>query len=191
MYKGVLKITYDRGYVLQTKSVLTESNSTVEEVIDQLIDALGLTGSCDDYVLEERNLISNGNTVERALCCFILMYYAEIRPMKKTELPLKLHLQYGVDSPCLDIRLVQVRDSRVHMHRGEGAGESYSDEEDDEDDITTGTPPSLVPKDEGEKNHFGWNYYKHFQYCITLHTHYKHVHFQYCITMMSCILSLQ
>lgn len=71
--------------------------------------------------------------------------------MKKTEIPLKLHLQYGVDSPYLDIRLVQVRDSRVHIPRGEGAGESYSDEEDDEDeDIRTGTaPPSLVPKDEG------------------------------------------
>ena len=67
VYKGVLKITYDRGYVLQTKSVLTESNSTVEEVIDQLIDALGLTGSCDDYVLEERNLITNGIEYYRTL----------------------------------------------------------------------------------------------------------------------------
>ena len=55
-------MTYDRGYVLQTKSVLTESTSTVEEVIDQLIDALGLTGSCDDYVLEERNLMTHGNS---------------------------------------------------------------------------------------------------------------------------------
>lgn len=62
VYKGVLKVTYDRGYVLQTKSVLTESTSTVEEVIDQLIDALGLTGSCDDYVLEERNLLTHGKS---------------------------------------------------------------------------------------------------------------------------------
>lgn len=69
--------------------------------------------------------------------------------MNKTDIPLKLHLQYGVDSPCLDIRLVQVRDSRVHVHRGEGTGESYSEEE-DEEDIEGGTPPSLVPKDEGE-----------------------------------------
>lgn len=60
VYKGVLKVTYDRGFVLQTKSVLTESTSNVVEVIEQLIDALGLTGSCEDYVLEERNLMTSG-----------------------------------------------------------------------------------------------------------------------------------
>ena len=74
---------------------------------------------------------------------------AEIRPMKKTEIPLKLHLQYGVHSPYLDIRLVQVRDSR-----GEATGNSNSDDDksvkDDSDDSKEGGIRSLVPKEEGE-----------------------------------------
>ena len=90
-------------------------------------------------------LCTTAHNAEYNITCISIT--AEIRPMKKAEVPLKLHLQYGVDSPYLDIRLVQVRDSRVHIHRGEGAGESYSDEEGEEED---GSPPSLVPKDEGE-----------------------------------------
>lgn len=53
-------MTYDRGYALQTKSLLVGSDTTAEEVIDQLIDALGLTGSPDDYILEERNHLTQG-----------------------------------------------------------------------------------------------------------------------------------
>ena len=59
-YKGILKITYDRGYAVQTKSMLVESTTTAMELIEQLIDTLGLTGGAEDYVLEERNLMTNG-----------------------------------------------------------------------------------------------------------------------------------
>ena len=59
-YKGVLKITYDRGYAVQTKSMLVESTTTAIELIEQLIDTLGLTGGAEDYVLEERNLMTHG-----------------------------------------------------------------------------------------------------------------------------------
>lgn len=35
--------------------MLVESDSSSDDLIDQLIDRLGLKGSIDDYALEERN----------------------------------------------------------------------------------------------------------------------------------------
>ena len=40
--------------------MLVESTTTAIELIEQLIDTLGLTGGAEDYVLEERNLMTNG-----------------------------------------------------------------------------------------------------------------------------------
>lgn len=59
-FKGVLKVSYDRGYAMQTKSLLVESTTTASEVVEQLFDALGLRGSPTDYALEERNIMTGG-----------------------------------------------------------------------------------------------------------------------------------
>lgn len=61
VFKGVLKVTYDRGYALQTKSILVESNTTAAEVVEQLSEALGLRGTSSDYALEERNIMTGGS----------------------------------------------------------------------------------------------------------------------------------
>ena len=58
IYKGVVKVTYDRGYALQTKSLLLESTTTAAEAVEMLFDALGLRGSPTDYALEERNIMT-------------------------------------------------------------------------------------------------------------------------------------
>lgn len=55
-------MTYDRGYALQTKSLLLENTTTVADAIEQLFDALGLRGSPSDYALEERNIVTGGKT---------------------------------------------------------------------------------------------------------------------------------
>ena len=60
MYKGVVKVTYDRGYATQTKSLLLESTTTASETVAQLIEGLGLRGMPSDYALEERNLRTGG-----------------------------------------------------------------------------------------------------------------------------------
>ena len=60
MYKGVVKVTYDRGYALQTKSLLLESTTTATETVDQLIEGLGLRGTPLDYALEQRNTRTGG-----------------------------------------------------------------------------------------------------------------------------------
>ena len=60
MYKGIIKVTYDRGYALQTKSLLVESTTTVAEAVVQLFRALGLRGAPVDYALEERNIMTGG-----------------------------------------------------------------------------------------------------------------------------------
>ena len=54
-------MTYDRGYALQTKSILVESNTTAAEVVEQLSEALGLRGTSSDYALEERNIMTGGS----------------------------------------------------------------------------------------------------------------------------------
>ena len=60
MYKGVIKVTYDRGYAVQTKSLLLESTTTAAETVAQLIEGLGLRGTSADYALEERNKRTGG-----------------------------------------------------------------------------------------------------------------------------------
>lgn len=55
VYRGVIRITYDRGYAIQTKSMLVGSDSVTEDLIRQLIEVLGLSGKPEEYVLEERN----------------------------------------------------------------------------------------------------------------------------------------
>ena len=55
-----MKITYDRGYAIQTKSLLVGNNTSSEELIDQLICSLGLTGCVEDYVLQEKNHLTHG-----------------------------------------------------------------------------------------------------------------------------------
>ena len=60
MYRGVIKFTYDRGYALQTKSTLVDSDMNTVDVIDRLIDSLGLTGDVEDYQLQEINHMSQG-----------------------------------------------------------------------------------------------------------------------------------
>lgn len=55
-----MKITYDRGYAIQTKSLLVGNNMSSEELIDQLIGSLGLTGCVEDYVLQEKNHLTHG-----------------------------------------------------------------------------------------------------------------------------------
>ena len=60
MYKGVVRVTYDRGYALQTKSLLLENTTTAFQAVEQLFDALGLRGNPKDYALEERNIMTGG-----------------------------------------------------------------------------------------------------------------------------------
>ena len=60
MYKGIVKVTYDRGYAIQTKSLLLENTTTADEAIEQLFEALGLPGNPKDYALEERNILTGG-----------------------------------------------------------------------------------------------------------------------------------
>ena len=60
MYKGIVKVTYDRGYALQTKSLLMENTTTTADAVVQLFEALGLRGSPSDYALEERNIVTGG-----------------------------------------------------------------------------------------------------------------------------------
>lgn len=55
-----MKITYDCGYAIQTKSLLVDSNTSSEELIDRLIDCLGLTGRVEEYVLQEKNHLTHG-----------------------------------------------------------------------------------------------------------------------------------
>ena len=63
MYKGIVKVTYDRGYALQTKSLLLQNTTTAYEAVEQLFDALGLRGSPTDYALEERNVLTGGTKI--------------------------------------------------------------------------------------------------------------------------------
>jgi hypothetical protein len=60
VYKGIVKVTYDRGYALQTKSLLLENTTTTASAVVQLFEALGLRGSPSDYALEERNIVTGG-----------------------------------------------------------------------------------------------------------------------------------
>ena len=65
-------MSYDRGYALQTKSLLLENTTTAADAVVQLFDALGLRGSPSDYALEERNAVTGGEIV------FVLAYHGDI-----------------------------------------------------------------------------------------------------------------
>ena len=69
MYKGVVKVTYDRGYATQTKSLLLESTTTASETVAQLIEGLGLRGMPSDYALEEEELENWRYTVHTYSTC--------------------------------------------------------------------------------------------------------------------------
>ena len=71
MYKGVVKVTYDRGYVTQTKSLLLESTTTASETVAQLVQGLGLRGMPTDYALEERNKRTGGTCVHVYMCTWV------------------------------------------------------------------------------------------------------------------------
>ena len=60
VFKGIVKVTYDRGYALQTKSLLLENVTTSSQAVEQLFEALGLRGDPKDYALEERNVVTGG-----------------------------------------------------------------------------------------------------------------------------------
>lgn len=49
---------YDRGFALQSKAVLVESTTTVEQVVQHVTDAFNLIGGPDDYALEERDILA-------------------------------------------------------------------------------------------------------------------------------------
>jgi len=58
IYKGIIKVVYDRGFALQSKAVLVESTTTVAEVVQHVTQALNLMGGADDYALEERDILA-------------------------------------------------------------------------------------------------------------------------------------
>ena len=85
-------MTYDRGYTLQTKSLLLESTTTVSETVAQLFDTLSLRGSPADYALEQRNSRTGGEhrgfmgeegTSSKGLEVLIGGYAAHIRLVKQ------------------------------------------------------------------------------------------------------------
>lgn len=59
-FKGVLKVRFDRGYVVQTKSLLLESSCTASGAVATLHSSLGLRGAPSDYALEECNGLTGG-----------------------------------------------------------------------------------------------------------------------------------
>lgn len=63
MYKGVIKVIYDRGFALQSKAVLVESTTTISQVIEYATEALNLPGGPDDYALEERDILAGSQCV--------------------------------------------------------------------------------------------------------------------------------
>ena len=74
VYKGIVKVTYDRGYALQTKSLLMENTTTTAEAVVQLFEALGLRGSPSDYALEERNIVTGGIVIISPIIIYIYIY---------------------------------------------------------------------------------------------------------------------
>ena len=58
--RGIVKISYDLGYATHTKSLLVGSETTVEDIVGQIHEQLRLTGSPQDYVIEERNHMTQG-----------------------------------------------------------------------------------------------------------------------------------
>ena len=75
---------------------------------------------------------------------------SEIRIVSSKELPLNVQLNHGPHQKFMEMRLVQVRDTRrpvseePHAQRNHGGGESDSDET-----ISEEGGPNVVPKEEG------------------------------------------
>jgi hypothetical protein len=84
-------VTYDRGYALQTKSLLLESTTTSSEAVKQLFEALGLRGSPKDYALEERNIITGGNFSSAASVCRSSSYTVSVCGLPPGFSPLLSH----------------------------------------------------------------------------------------------------
>lgn len=61
-------MVYDRGYALQTKSLLLENTTAAYQAVEQLVEALGLRGNPKDYALEERNIVTGGEALLTLLC---------------------------------------------------------------------------------------------------------------------------
>lgn len=57
VYKGIIKVVYDRGFALQSKAILVESVTTVAQVIQHATEAFNLIGVPEDYALEERDIL--------------------------------------------------------------------------------------------------------------------------------------
>ena len=170
VYKGVLKVTYDRGYALQTKSLLVENSTTSGDVVDQLYDAFRLKGNPTDFALEECNLMTGSELMlslfnwvfrfcSRSTCllaCLLayiiyahvhMCFFPAIRILSNTEAPLNLQLEYGPHQTCIELRLVQLRDTFSSPAALLGATGKYSDS--DSSDETLSGSPSVVPKEEG------------------------------------------
>lgn len=128
VYKGVVKVSYDRGYALQTKSLLVKSSTTASEVVEQLFDALGLRGSPTDYALEEHNTRTG-----------------EIRVLGSMETPLNLQLNHAPHHSYMELRLVQMKDTRTSLSKSGHYGDGGSDSS----ETGSSGSPNLTPKEEG------------------------------------------
>lgn len=161
-------MTYDRGYALQTKSLLLENTTTAFEAVTQLFEALGLRGSPKDYALEERNVVTGGKkcslsnvlfvvvvivvaTVFRSQyisCLFVCLLENQI--VDGMEIPLNLQLNHGPHQSCMELRIVQLRDTLSvplkGSSNGRGGGGGGANDSDSDD---TGSNPNLSPKEEG------------------------------------------
>ncbi|XP_064382815.1 uncharacterized protein LOC135331544 [Halichondria panicea] len=131
VYKGVVKVTYDRGYALQTKSLLVENVTTTSEAVEQLFDALGLRGNPSDYAMEEHNLMTG-----------------EIRAVAGSEYPLSLQLNHGPHQAAIELRLVQVRESRSSVPMASGRRKSKVRGGNDSDESGSDGSPNIMPKEE-------------------------------------------
>ena len=99
-------MTYDRGYALQTKSILVESNTTAAEVVEQLSEALGLRGTPSDYALEERNVMTGGKRCFiKFAFCKMLSISTSFSPPSFSPLFLNLlHFFFSIYLPLLSLQ---------------------------------------------------------------------------------------
>ena len=85
--------------------------------------------------------------VGRVACLLIIFIsFSEVRTIGKSESPLEIQLQYGPHNTILEIRLVQVRDSRVNISR---RGRDLMNDSDSDDEETLRGRRNMTPKDEG------------------------------------------
>ena len=91
--------------------------------------------------------------------CGTFILFVEIRIVETGECPLKLQLNYGPHQTCMELRLVQLKDtlaapplSTVKLKGGlRKSGVSGEEGGSDSDDTLNGSNPNIaVPKEEGE-----------------------------------------